>query len=336
MQPNPAAGRPPPAVPHHSGVMRYCTSRVPTARLTETVGAVQARIHKEIPRLDTLNYIYILDDRDRLVNVLSLKELSARRSTARLARVVEPRKLCTVRETADRERAAYMALRHNIKAVPVVDRKGTFLGVVPSDAIHRILYREMREDLLRLAGITHPHAFAATIFQVSPLTSLRHRLPWLLIGMAGGILSAGIIHLFQATLEQTLLLAAFIPLIVFMTNAVAIQMNAYLIRDLSADASLPFFRYVSREMVIVLLLALCCATLLWGMSLVLYGNAAVSLVLGLTLFCGILSAIVTGVLFPFGFHRLRLDPADASGPIGTIVQDNVSILLYFAIAMALL
>jgi len=313
-------------------VAKYCTSRVPTAKPEETLGDVQQRICANMRNFDTVDYIYVLDNEEKLVNIFSVRALYSNPPQKRVGSMSAPKKLCTVKEGTDRERAAYLALKYHITSVPILYKNGCFAGVIDADAIHRILYNELREDLMRFAGIRHMKSVTTSALQTPIGLALKHRLPWLLLGMAGGILSAGIIDLFEETLKQYLLLAAFIPLIVFTTNAVALQMTAFLIRDLATETDLPFGKYVLHELRIAAVLAIVCGMLLTAIVHMLYGDPKTSIVLGLGLFCGILTSIFTGTVVPYTFYRLKLDPADASGPIGTIIQDNVSIVIYFSIA----
>lgn len=101
----------------------------------------------------------------------------------------------------DRERVAYLALKHNIKAVPIIDKQDCFLGVIPADAIMRILDSEAVENLLRLGGVSYGSTFD-NIFTLSLFKSLKHRLPWLILGLGGGILASKIVHSFEDVLVQ--------------------------------------------------------------------------------------------------------------------------------------
>ena len=145
----------------------------------------------------------------------------------------------TVRTSTDQERVAHLALKYNIKAVPVVSKDHTFLGVVPSDKILEILNREHTEDVLRFAGVRHKHSpVQDVLLDQSPLTHVKSRLPWLVIGLLGGVLAAFVIGIFEETLAHELLLAAFIPAIVYMADAVGSQTQMLFVRALAVDHNL--------------------------------------------------------------------------------------------------
>lgn len=312
------------------------TDKVPTARPSDTMKQIDERIRKDIDALKSINYVYVVDEEGHLAGLLSMSDLYRHPPSAKAGDVCKRSPIVHVNATSHQERAAYLALQHNIKAVPVTDHEHRFLGVIPSDAILGILYREMREDELRKVGVRHPEAVGASIMDLSILTSLRHRLPWLLIGVAGGLLSAYIIGLFESTLEKNLVLASFIPLVVYMSGAVAVQTQAYIIRDLALKQVDSFAHYLLRQLTIVFIMALIIGALLFGASYLIHGHAGVSMTLGITLVTAIASSVFTGLLTPFIFSRAKLDPADASGPITTIVQDLMSVLIYLGVASVLL
>jgi magnesium transporter len=325
----------PHAWPKDSAAHRM-TTKVPTARLDETLGEIDQRIAEDIDRLKSINYIYVLDAHGHLVGLLSMSDLYRHAPTVVAGAVCKRAPIVHVRAESHQERAAYLALQHNLKAIPVVDGEHTFLGAIPSDAILTILHKEMHEDYFRLVGVRHPHAVSSSVMELSLGQSLRHRLPWLLIGLLGGLLSAYVIDLFESTLAEHLVLASFIPLVVYMSGAVAVQTQAYIIRDIALGRVESFTRYLVRQLSIVFLIALTIGVILTGAAYLIHGHAGVSITLGLTLAIAIGSSVFTGLLTPFLFNRAHLDPADASGPITTIIQDLLSVAIYLGIATLLL
>jgi len=166
--------------------------------------------------------------------------------------------------------------------------------------------------------------------------SLFHRLPWLVLGLFGGLVTAGIVNGFEAILEKNLILAAYIPLLVYMSDAVGTQMEAFMIRDLALNEKLDFVKYFFRQMLIVSLIGLLTSGLLFVFALTVYGKLMIALVLSLSLFVGICSSVLTGLIVPYFLGRFKFDPANASGPIATIIQDTLMVLIYFSIASWLL
>ncbi len=312
------------------------TASVPTARADQTLGEVHEQIIREMKGIETINYVYVLDGARKLIGIFSIKDLYRFPARTKVASVYKRASLVTVKPTTDQEHVVYLALQHNIKAIPVVSQDHTFLGVIPSDTILTILNREAHEDLLRLAGVHHRRAMTDNILTLPILESLEHRLPWLFIGLVGGLFAARIIGSFEQTLEQNLILAAFIPLIVYLSDAVGTQVEVFLIRDLAIDRHLAFRKYCFRQTLVIGAIAVIFSLLIFSSTFLWYGNANLSAVLGLSLFAAVASSLFTGLLVPYCFYRLRLDPANASGPLATIIQDLLSIVIYFAVASALL
>ena len=168
-------------------------------------------------------------------------------------------------------------------------------------------------------------------------TSVRHRLPWLILGLLGGLLAAQIITAFETTLSRNILLASFIPLVVYISDAVGTQMEAFVIRDIAIHkGGIHFFKYFTKQFVIVTIIGVILASGLYLITLAIHANSKLSLAITLSMFFAIETSIITGIILPVFFRRLNLDPANASGPIATIVQDVLSVSIYFLVASNLL
>lgn len=308
-------------------------TNVPVVEPEATIGAVEHLLVQHSAQFASIHYIYIVKHK-KLVGVLSIKELFLQAKEAIVADVME-QKIITARVHSPQERVAYLAITHNLKAIPIVSKENHFEGVVAADTIFKILDNKAVQDILRFGGVMYSGSYD-NVFALPFLTSLKHRLPWLILGLFGGVLTAGIVKNFEDTLSQNLILAAFIPLVVYMADAVGTQMEAFIIRDLALDPKLNFGRYFFRQFIIVAGIGVISSVLLYAVSRIIHDNGIVSLVLSLALFCAILSSLITGLSIPFLFGKLRLDPANASGPVATIIQDIVSILVYFGIARWLL
>lgn len=314
---------------------RVITINVPAVSAEATVADIERLLLKRAKDFNSINYVYVTDANHRLVGVISLKEVFQQPKLT-LAKDVMVTQLITVHPHTDQERVVHLALAHDLKAVPVVDKDGGFLGAVLSRTLLHTLYREANEDLLRLAGVKHPESTFDNVLKLPITKSLEHRTPWLLLGLLGGVLAAGIISQFEATLQKNLILAAFIPLMVYMADAVGTQMEAFIIRDLAVNPSLNFFQYLKRQFTVVCLIGLLTSGLLLAISLVLYKDMKVAVVLALSLFIATASSVLTGLVIPYLLGRLKQDPANASGPIATIVQDILTVTIFFLIASWLL
>jgi magnesium transporter len=312
------------------------STNVPLATMEQTLGDVQDMLQGSVSAHESINYIYVVDETRKLAGILSIKDLYRHTHTTKVSTVAKKDSIVTVKATTDQERVAYLALQHNIKAIPVVDHEHHFLGVIPSDTILTILYKETHEDLLRLSGVHHHKSMFDNVLTLSLWDSFKHRIPWLFVGLLGGLLAAKFIQLFEGTLEQNLVLTAFVPLVVYMSSAVGTQMGGFMIRDLAIVHQLPFAKYFYRQFLITLAMALCFSVLLFVVTSLFYGSVVLSVVLGVSLFVSIISSIFTGLVIPEFFSLLKMDPANASGPIATIIQDLLTIVIYFSVAALLL
>ncbi len=310
------------------------TNRIPRVHPTHTMNDIQRLLHKHSRSFETINYLYVVDDEERLIGVLSIRELYHHEPTIRIGDVCVKENIISLHVDTHQERAAYLSLRHNLKAIPILDAEKKLLGVIPSDTLLKILYKETHDDLMRIAGVQRGGRDVTIdhILKISPWRSMLHRIPWLLFGLMGGLLAARIIGVFETTLEKNLILATFIPLIVYMGDAVGTQMEAFMIRDLALERSLKFGRYFMKQMTIILSMSLLFGLLLHGTALLYFHEEQLGLILGLSLFFAMASSVVTGLFVPFLFSRMKLDPANASGPIATIIQDIMSVTIYFTIA----
>lgn len=175
------------------------------------------------------------------------------------------------------------------------------------------------------------------IEKMSIFKAASKRLPWLFIGLFGGLAAAKIISGFEEVLSENLFLASFIPLVVYMSDAVGTQMEAFAIRDLSLNEKLNFKKYFLKQLGVVCIISVVISSLIFVFAYITQQDIYAALVLGLSLFLAILSSIFTGMLIPFViFRELKMDPANASGPIATIIQDLLSVTIYFTLAHYLL
>ena len=311
------------------------TRLVPMADSDSTIGEIEAMIIKKVADFDTINYVYIVGKDHKLKGVISIKEIY-RQDKDEPVRKVMAKELISARPRTDQERVVYQALKHNIKALPVVDKMGIFHGVVPSDSILKTLYQETQEDILHLAGVHHSGAVFDNIMKMPLLVSLKHRLPWLLIGLLGGIMIAKIIQFYESTLVSNLIIAAYIPLVIYMASAVGVQMNSLIIRDLAFNPKFNFFKYFIKNFNVVILIGLFSGLVFYAVNCLIINDFIIRLVLSIAMLVAIVSSVFTGLVIPFILDKLKFDPANASGPIGTIIQDMLSVIIYFSVAAWLL
>lgn len=282
-------------------------------------------------QFDTINYIYVVDRNNVLIGVLTIKNVFRLPKLTRVKEVMTV-EVVSVRATVDQEKVALLALRHNLKAIPVVDKEDRLLGVVPSDTIFSILYQEAHEDLLLRAGVQRFDHDSVDPLTASTFMHVKKRLPWLLVGLIGGAVGAVIVSRFEGALATELLLAAFIPPLVYLTDAVGTQSEMLFVHSASHREKFSFAVYLKKEVQASVILALVLGLLLASVAYFWFGSLTVAMTVGVALLLSVVFASVLAVCLPWLLLRLKRDPAVASGPFVTIFSDLLTITVYFLIA----
>ncbi len=319
--------------PEGSAVIR-ATSAVMTVSPDDLLEEIEERFRKQESGLDTFQYVYVLDDDRKLLGVLSMRDILSNPPKTSAKEVMSGSFIHVSPET-DQEEAAIKALRKKIKAIPVLKEDGTFMGVLTARTLFEILLEEHSEDLLHIGGVQKIYSASAIIkSRIRVLVSAR--LPWLLIGLAGGFLAALAVESFEEVLQNYIVLAFFLPLVVYMSDAVAGQTITIFIRAMALDHSFSVWRYVFRELGLGLLLASIMGVLLASVSLLWFADPGLSLVLGIALFLSVLVAVSIALFMTIFLDFLKKDPAVGSGPFATIIIDIVTIFIYFMVAKSLM
>jgi magnesium transporter len=305
---------------------------VPTASTHQTAGELWEKLKCSSSQYETVDYIYILDNK-KLIGVISLHELlSLEPDTLLSSKMTTP--VVSVRKGARQEKVAHTALAENIKAVPVVDKQGDFFGVVTSDTILQVLRDEHTEDVLKYAGLSVETGAPAHHF-----TFKEHylsRLPWLILGLGGGVLAAWVVEMFSETIINELVLASFIPAIVYIADAVGSQTQMVYVRSLANSHRPKLLAALAQELSIATAVGTTLSLLILFLSWFWLHNAVVSTILTIAVFTTVYFSVLVAVLLPWFFTRINKDPAVASGPLATVIRDISSLFIYFGIAVLFL
>lgn len=263
---------------------------------------------------------------DRLIGVVTIERLLTADPRAPLRAVMDPDPP-TVAPGTDQEQAAWQAVNHGEPGLAVVDPTGRFGGLIAPQRLLAVLLAEHDEDLARLGGFLRTTAAARTA-STEPVTHrLWHRLPWLLLGLAGALAAAGIVGAFENALERNVLVALFVPGVVYIADAVGTQTEALVIRGLSVGVGIG--RVVIRETITGLLVGALLGALSAPVIWLIWHDAAVALAVALAVFAASSMATLIAMALPWLFRRLGQDPAFGSGPLATVIQDLLSIAVYF-------
>jgi magnesium transporter len=311
-------------------VAHKMTTRVPLALSTDQVSDARRIIEEDVSKFDSINYIYVVGKSGKLKGVLSIKEIFRTDPSTPISQVMR-KKLVQAHPNTSQEKAARLAVKNNLKAIPIVDKDGALKGVLTSDQILSILDRESRDDLMRISGIILGKRQIETD-EVSALHSYLYRIPWIIVGLFGGLMTAKVISGFENVLSENIILASFIPLVAYIANAVGAQTQTLYIRDLATKAKFSFVAYSLKQVGVSLLIGFS----VWGVILLLsnfiWGSTILGLIVGLSLFIAILVATFFALVIPRVLDQFDTDPANGSGPFATIIQDLLSVLIYLSVA----
>ena len=306
------------------------TTAVPRARAEDTAGAALAALRGSRP--DEAGHLYLVDGSSRLIGQVPIETLLTAPPDARLEGLQGSRPVEVLPED-DAETAALRAVERQDADVAVVDAHHRLLGAIPIGRLLALLHDEHVDDWLRMGGVGAAHPHPAT--RNATWNAFLARMPWLILGLVGGWLAAGVAHLFEAALEREIALAFFLPLVVYMADAVGTQTETVLVRAL-AYGRVSLVAQLLREGLLGVLIGGTVGMLAGAGLFAWSGQPTLAMVVGTTLAATSLVATLMASLLPLGLARLGADPALASGPIATVVQDLLSVAIYLSIATAML
>jgi magnesium transporter len=300
-------------------------------KIKDTVTDAIKKIRAKGSMTETLNYLYVVDRIRGLVGVLSIKDLLFANPDD-LIETIMTTNIISVKSDEDQEKVARVVRDYDFTAVPVVSSMNKLLGIITVDDIIDVIEEEITEDFGEFSAVK------VIDFEMGPLATARKRAPWIMLLMFLGMIAAQIIGLFEATLEQLVILAVFIPMIMGSAGNTGTQALAVVVRSLAIRKieKKDILKLLWREFVTGLIIGvLCCLTLLIVITLI-YGNLLLAFIVGFALIIGLSLATVVGTVIPLIVFKLKIDPAVASGPFITTTNDIIALMIYFSVATYLI
>jgi magnesium transporter len=293
-----------------------------------TVRSAMTILRNEAPSAETIYYVFVVDEDNRLTGVVSLRDLIITDEDTLIQSIMNER-VVSVLVSDDQEDVARTTQDYNLLAVPVVDFKHHMLGIITVDDIIDVLDEEASDDYSKLAAVSNMDTFDKT-----SLSAAKKRIPWLLILLVLGMLTANLIDLFTDTISQVALLAAFIPLIAGTagnsgTQALAVAVRGIATRDIEDESKV---KLLLREAGTGLITGLVCAIFVVGLIFIWKQEFIIALLVGAAILVSIFVATISGSFIPLFMHRMKVDPAVASGPFITTLNDVISIIIYLGLA----
>lgn len=277
---------------------------------------------------ESINYLYVIDEDRKLVGVVSYRDLLLAEPDEKISTIMYER-IISVTVTTDQEVVAQIVERYDFLAIPVVDENNILVGIVTVDDIIDIVIKEANEDIEKLSATGK-----SIDFETKTLVAAARRLPWLILLLFIGVISGRIISSFEDTLQQVVALAFFMPMIAGMTGNTGTQSLAVVVRGLiSYDIDKGVItRLITRELGVGITIGLICSVLIAVIAFIWQGSLILGAVVGSSLFFTLIIGTLAGTIIPLILFRLNIDPAVASGPLITTLNDIFSLLTYFGIA----
>ncbi|WP_188206633.1 magnesium transporter [Alkalibacillus aidingensis] len=277
-----------------------------------------------------LNYLYVIDEQKKLVGVVSYKDLLLADLHDQIEDIMYSRVVKADVHT-DQEEVAKLITRYDFVSLPIVEDDHKLVGVITVDDVLDVVIQEANEDIEKL------HASGKAIdFNTKPITAAYRRLPWLILLLFIGLISGGIISGFEDTLETVVALAFFMPMIAGMTGNTGTQSLAVVVRGLVSE-DLDFkqvVRLIVRELWVGIIIGVTCGILISIIAYIWRDSMTLGLVVGSSLLITLIIGTLAGTIIPLILYKFNIDPAVASGPLITTINDIFSLLIYFGIATA--
>ena len=273
-------------------------------------------------------YLYIIDSEEKLTGVLSIRELLGAPGDVYITDIMMT-DIMSFPTDLDQEEAAQIFRDEDLVSIPVVNKWQQLIGIIHVEDILDVVTQEADEDFEKL------FATGKEIdFRTNPFTAAFRRLPWLIILLFVGLLSGSIIEKFEATLEAVVALAFFMPMIAGMTGNTGTQSLAVVVRGLSSEKldMKSAIRLISRESIVGIIIGITCAIVIAIIAYFWQGSLILGFIVGGSLLATLIIGTIAGTIIPLILHKLKMDPAIASGPLITTINDILSLLIYFGIA----
>jgi len=282
-------------------------------------------MRKQAEDLDEIYYIYVISDENVLLGILSLKALLLASASTRVKDIYDA-EVRSVQTDTPSEEVAQIMEKYDLIVLPVIDSIGRLMGRITIDDVVDVIRDEAERDYQLASGITTDVETTD-----SPGRLSRARLPWLIIGLLGGIVVAAVIGRFEEDIQINPEMAFFIPLIAAMAGNVGIQSSAIIVQGIASN-SLGLestYRKLGKELLVSLLNGLILSGLLFLYNFFISKNLALTFTVSSSLFVVIIFAAMFGTLIPLALNRIKIDPALATGPFITTMNDIMGLFIYF-------
>lgn len=301
------------------------------ANINWTVSQCIEEIRRQAENVDTIYVVYVVDEHERLVGIITLKNLILSNPMARIADVYN-KQVISVSTSTDSEEIANIFKKYDLVVLPVVNAIGQLAGRITVDDVVEVIREEADEDYQLMSGITENVDSTDRVWVLS-----RARLPWLLIGLLGGIASSRFIAVYEDQIQIHPEMAFFIPLIAAMGGNAGVQSSAIVVQGLANNTlgTKNILPKILKELRVGILNGLICTLLIFAYNILLADSLNLSLTVSTALITVIIFATVLGTFIPLVLNKMKIDPAIATGPFITTTNDLLGLAIYFSIGRML-
>ena len=277
--------------------------------------------------VENLYYLWVTDDFERLAGVISLKDMLLEPPSRKVSEIMNP-EVISVDAQADQEEVVFLVKKYDLVNIPVVDEHHRLIGRITHDDIIDVIEEEVDEDISLMAGVIDEEFAEESTLKIS-----KARLPWLIMGVFGGILAAVVINQFESSLERILALSFFFPVIMAMGGNTGTQAATVVVRGLATgDVSLVHAgKRLLREMRVALINGLICGAILGTIVGIWLSDSGLGFIVGMALVLIVISSGFIGAAVPMALKRFNIDPALGTGPFVTTSNDILSLFIYLGL-----
>jgi len=297
-----------------------------------TVDEAIGHLRQLSPDSETIYYLFVQDKEDHLVGVVSLRDLVVAKPGTLIRSIMDPDPI-SIAVNADQEEAAQLMVRYDLLALPVVDQENVLVGMITYDDFLDVIEEETTEDIYRLGGV--PKEQPADIRVTS---AMQTRLPWLILNLLTALISATVLSLFENTIAQVAVLAAFFPVVAGVSGSAGTQTLTVTVRGLALGDISPKegIKAIGRELLIGLVNGISIGLIVAVIALIWKGTPILGLIVGIATLLNMICAALAGVMMPMLMQRLNFDPALASPILVTTTTDTLGYLFYLGLATLLI
>lgn len=286
-------------------------------------------MRRQAEEVEKVYSIYVIDDNEHLLGILSLRRLLFADPKTLIKDLYSDKNIRFVKVNDSKEAVADVMEKYDLIAVPVVDFQSKLVGRITIDDVVDVIREEAEKDFQMASGISENVEVTSSVWK-----NTRSRLPWILIGLAGGIMSSQVIKGYESTISAIPSLAFFIPLIASTAGNIGVQSSAIVVQGLVSNdfQVIGIFKRILKEATVGAIVGFICAAVIYGVGYFVTGETQLGLTLSVSLFVVVVFAAILGTFIPLILDKMKIDPALATGPFITTANDIIGLTIYFLVA----